>query len=138
MGRPKGSKNKKTLEKLAANTVDVIEATQEPKPKVVKPTDKPTTEPPAKKVSVSKATTSPTIKENIPKILEMAESIYKSLTPAQQVKWNKGVGKEDPHYKTPAHRIADLMVTYFELGVSNEDHITLFLNEEKGHIRATP
>lgn len=131
MPRPKGSKNKTTLEreaqekaaKEAASTVSTPK-TESPKAKVTTPKTQPVKADAPK--AVVKSEPLPEVTANAEYIIKMCDCIYKNLQPQQRTKWERGVGKNPPHYATPAHQMAATLISYFDLGIQKEETLQFF------------
>lgn len=158
MPRPKGSKNKKTLEKLATQATEQVASSvssqTEPSVKAKVAKQKKTTASalaasiPDKKDDIIKSNAQvaqlkkdlpdppPDIPENAKHIISICQAIYNNLLPKQQARWDAGTGNEAPHFASPAHKMASVIIMWFDMGVSKEETLKMFTPGNKSKTNA--
>lgn len=155
MGRPKGSKNKKTLEVMAKmapapaekpvkpNEVKadlvvpnepVVESTKDAtNVEVLKMADEMHKErraklklPPSTTALVDEAGKHHGL--NVHKMVTLCEEIAVGFNTTQTSKWSVGVGpKSPPHFKTIGNKMASVLVSFFDLNVTDAENKNFFL-----------
>lgn len=61
----------------------------------------------------------------VPYVLNVCQHIYNNLNAAQKIKWDRGSGKEAPNYRSGPHKMAAVLINFFDLGVSKEESLSL-------------